>query len=117
MQARAAVADLCTRDERRAVIEARGRCGSARALRDVFVHLAVFIGARPEALYRSDDHLRVELLDVLPGEPHTVEGTGSEVLYEHVAVLHEPLENLLATLALGIDRDRALVVVQHREIQ
>jgi hypothetical protein len=46
-----------------------------------------------------------------------IECTGRKVLDQHVAVLHQPLEHRLAARALTVERDRALVVVQHREIQ
>ena len=117
MQPRAAITDLRAGDERRAVAEASGRGGAAGALRDVLVDLAILVRPRAEALDRGDDHARVELLDVLPGEPHPIECTRSEVLHQHVAVLDQRFEHFLALLMLGVDRDRALVVVEHREIE
>src|SRR6516164_7195299 len=95
MDAGAAVTDLRSGDERWAVIEAGGGGGAAGALRDVLVDLAVDVGTGSEALYRGDDHPRVQLLDALPGEAHAIErarrevlvdlavdvGTGSEALY------------------------------------
>ena len=117
MQPGPGIADLGTGHKRRPIAEAGGRGRSAGALGDVLVDLAIFVWARPEALDRSEDDLRVELLDPRPGEPHAVERTGSEILDHHVTGLHQPLENLLAVGVLGIDRDGALVVVQHREIE
>ena len=96
MQAGAAVADLRAGDQRRTVAEAGGRGRAAGALRDVLVDLAVLVGAGAEALDRGDDHARVELVDVLPGQPHAVERAGREILHQHVAVLDQPLEDLLA---------------------
>ena len=46
-----------------------------------------------------------------------VERAGREVLDQHVAGLDQAVENLLALGVLGVQRDRALVVVQHREIE
>ena len=117
MQAGAAVADLRAGDERRAFAEAGGRGRAAGALRDVLVDLAVLVGAGAEALHRRHDHARVGLVDVLPGQPHAVERAGREVLDQHVAVLDQPLEDFLALGMLGVDGDRALVGVEHREVE
>ena len=111
------VADLRAGHQRRAVAEAGGGGGAARALGDVLVDLAVLVGARPEALDRGVDHRRVQLLDALPGVAHAVEHAGAEVLDQHVARLDQPLQHLLALRVLGVERDGALVVVQHREIE
>ena len=113
----AAVADLRARHQRRPVVETRGRGGAARTLGDVLVHLAFLVGTRPETLHRSDDHARIELLNPLPGEAHAIEGAGREILHQHIAVLHQLLEHLFAAFALGIERHRPLVVIQHGEIQ
>src|SRR6478735_1172712 len=42
---------------------------------------------------------------------------GRKILNQHVANLHQPLEYLQALLVFGIDGDRALVAVQHREVE
>src|SRR5439155_12535250 len=76
VQSGAAVTDLRAGDERRAVAEAGGGGSAAGALRDVLVDLAVFVGARAEALDRRHDHARVGLVDVFPGQPHAVERAG-----------------------------------------
>src|SRR5262249_62105222 len=52
----AAIADLRAGDERRAVAEPAGGGGSARALRDVLLDLAVLVGAGAEAPDRGHDH-------------------------------------------------------------
>ena len=117
MQAGAAVADLCAGDERRPVAEAGGRGRAAGALRDVLVDLAVLIRSGAEALDRGDDHARIELVDVLPGQAHAIERARREILHQHVADLDQFVEHPLAFRMLGIDRDRALVVVEHREIE
>src|SRR5262249_62428573 len=108
MESRSRVADLRAGDERRAVIEPGRRSRAACALRDVLVDLAIFVRARPKALDRRDDHARVERLDMLPGEPHPIERSWGKVLDQHVAVLHQRLENLLTLRVLRIDGDRAL---------
>ena len=117
MQAGAAIADLRAGDERRAVAEAGGRGRAAGALRDVLIDLAVLVGTGAEALHRRDDHARVGLVDVLPGQAHAVERAGREILDQHVAMLDQALEDLLALAVLGVDGDRALVAVEHREIE
>ena len=98
---------------RKPVVEAR----AASALRDVLVDLAVLVGAGAEALDRRDDHARIELVDVLPGEAHAVERAGRKVLHQHVAVPDQALDDLLALRVLAVDGDRALVAVEHREIE
>ncbi len=56
-------------------------------------------------------------MDAFPGKAHAVERARSEILHQHIAGLHQTLEDFLAPRILGIDRDRALVMVQHREIE
>src|SRR6185503_11548852 len=116
MQSGARVADLRTGDERRTLAEAGGRGRAAGALRDVLVDLAVLVWAGAKTLHRGDDHARIELVDVLPGQPHAVERAGREILNQHVAILDQAIEDLAALRVLGVDRDRALVAVEHREI-
>ena len=117
MQAGAGIADLRAGDERRALAEAGGRGRAAGALGDVLVDLAVLVGTGAEALDRGDDHARIELVDMLEGQPHAVERAGREILHQHVAVLHQPVEDFLALGMLGVDGDRALVAVEHGEIE
>src|SRR4051812_45816012 len=52
MQAGAAIADLGAGDERRTFAQTGGRGRAPRALRDVFVNLAVLVRPGPEALHR-----------------------------------------------------------------
>src|SRR5450759_1800872 len=117
MQSGAAVADLRTGDRRRTFAEAGGGGGAACALRDVLVHLAVLVGPGAETLDRGDDHARIELVDVVPGQPHAVERAGGEVLHQHVARLDQRIEHAHALRVLGVDGDRAFVVVEHGEIE
>jgi hypothetical protein len=100
-----------------AIAEAGGRRCAAGALRDVLIDLAVLIGTGTEALDRGNDHLRVDLLDLLEREAHAIEHARSEVLDENVALFHQRGEDFLALRVLGVEGDRALVVVQHGEIQ
>ena len=103
MQPGAAVADLRAGDQRRTLAEAGRRGGAARALRDVLVDLAVLVRTGAEALHRRDDHARVGLVDVLPGQAHAIERAGREILDQHVAVLDQPLEDFLALGVLAVD--------------
>src|SRR5262249_30508882 len=66
VQPGAAVADLGTGHQRRAVAKAGRGSSAARALRDVLVDLAVDVGTRTEPLHRGDDHARIGLVDMLP---------------------------------------------------
>ena len=52
-----------------------------------------------------------------PGDAHPLERARRKVLDQHVAVLDQGIENLLALGVFGVERDRALVVVQHREVE
>ena len=113
----AAVADLGAGDHRHVVAEPGGGRRAAGALGDVLVDLAVLVGAGAEALDRGHDHARVQLPHPVPAEPHAVERAGREVLDQHVAGLHQALKHLLAGLVLGVELDRALVVVEHGEIE
>jgi len=117
MQPGAAVADLRAGDQRQAVAEAGGGGRAAGALRDVLVHLAIFIGAGTEALDGGDDQPRVDLSDGFPGKTHAVEHAGAEVFHQHVARRHQRGQHLLASGVLGVEGNGALVVVEHGEIQ
>ena len=70
-----------------------------------------------EALDRSQDHLRVQLLDALPGKSHAVQRAGAEVLHHHVGLLDQLLQHFLAFLLLRVQGQGALVGVEHREVQ
>src|SRR5579863_1779625 len=117
MQSGAGIADLSAGDERRPLPEAGGRGRTARALGDVLVHFTVLVRPRTEALDRRHDHTRVELMDMLERQTHAVERAGSEVLNEHIASLHQPVEHLLAFGIFGIDGDRAFAAVEHGEVE
>jgi hypothetical protein len=69
-------------------------------LGDVLVNLAILVGAGPEALHRGNDHARVELVDVLPGEAHAIERSRRKIFNQHVAMLDQPFKNLLALAIL-----------------
>src|SRR5216683_2220334 len=117
METGAGIADLRAGDQRRAVVEAGGRGGATGALGDVLVDLAILVGTGTEALDRSNNHARVQFLDALPGEAHAIEHAGGEILHQHVAMLDQRLEHLFALGGLGVEGDRALVVVEHGEIE
>src|SRR5665213_2538084 len=117
MQPGAAVADLRAGDERQSVAESGGRCRTAGALRDVLIHLAILKGTRTETLDRGHDQFRIDALDLLPGKSHAVEHARPEVFHQHVAALDQRGQDFLALRVLGVERDRALVVVEHGEIQ
>src|SRR5262245_18570437 len=117
MQAGTGIADLRASDKGWAVAEAGGGGRAPRALGNVLVDLAVLVGAGAEPLDGGIDHARIELLDALPREPHTIERAGRKVLDQYVAPLHQALEDLHALAVLAVDGDGTLVVVQHREIE
>jgi hypothetical protein len=62
-------------------------------------------------------HARIDFLDPLPAEAHAVDRAGCEVLHHHIAGLDQLLEDLLAGRGLGVERDAALVAVQHGEVE
>src|SRR5437879_4022175 len=87
-------------------------------MRHVFVGLEIGVrAARAEALDRAHHDARVQLVDLLPGEAEPVEHPGSEILHDDVALPQEVDEHRLAFSALHVDHDRALVAVEHREVQ
>jgi hypothetical protein len=104
-------------DQRRPVAEAGGRGRAAGTLRHVLIDLAVLVRARAKALHRGDDHARVELVDVLPGQSHAVERARGKVLHQHVAFLDQAVEDFFALRVLAVDGDRALATVEHGEIE
>ena len=77
----------------------------------------MFIRTWTEAFDRRDDHARVELLNVLPSDAHAVERAWCKVLNQYVATFDQGVEDLFALGFFGVKRNRALVVVEHREIQ
>src|SRR6266403_136584 len=113
----AAVADLRAGDQRQAVAKAGGRSRAAGALRDVFIHFAVFVRTGAESLDRGHNQFWIDALNLLPRKSHAIEHAGAEILHQHVAFLHQRGEDFLALGILGVERDRALVVVEHGEIQ
>ena len=117
MDAGAGIADLGAGHQRDA-IDLPGRGGrAARALRDVLIDLAVFERAGPESFDRGIDHSRIDLLYFLPRKAHAIDRAGRVVLHHHVAFFDQLREDLVAGFGLRIQRDAALVAVQHREIQ
>src|SRR5262245_16740718 len=117
MQAGTAVSDLCAGNERRPVSEAGRRRRAAGALGHVLINLAVLVRPGSETFHGGIDHAWIEFLDALPGKAHAIECPGCEILHEHIAPFHQALEDLHALLVFAVDRDRALVMVQHGEIE
>src|SRR5712672_895273 len=113
----AAVADLRAGDQRQSVAKAGGRSRAAGALRDILIDLAVLVRPGTKTLDRGHDQFRIDGLNLLPGKSHAIEHAGAEILHQHVAFLHQRGEDFLALGILGVERDRALVVVEHGEIQ
>ena len=70
-----------------------------------------------EALDRCQDHLGVEFLDAFPGKAHAVQGAGAEVLNQHIAFFDQLFQYSLAFRFFGVQRQRALVAVEHGEVQ
>jgi hypothetical protein len=70
-----------------------------------------------EALHGGQDHPGIEFLDAGPGEAHPVQRPGAEILDHHVGILDQLLQHFLAGLGLGVQRQRALVRVEHREVE
>ncbi len=114
---RSGVADLGGRHKRRPIAKAGGRCGAANALGGVLIDFVILVRPRPEALHRRQDHARVQLLDAGPAEPHAVERPGREILDENVASFDQSDEGVESRRVLGVERNRALVVVQHGEVE
>src|SRR4051812_10674079 len=118
MQPGARVADLRAGDERRAVRHAGGAHRPAHRLRNVFIRLEVRVrSGGAETLDRAHDNLRIDLADLLPGKAEALEHAWAEVLHDDVALLQEVDEYLLALARLHVDGDRALVAVEHREVE
>ena len=117
MNAGARIADLRAGDERRAVVESGGARRAAGALGDVLVDFAVFVGTGAEAFDRSIDQARVELVNRFPGKALPIQGAGREVLDHNVAALDQLAKHFFTFFMLGVDRNTALVAVEHGEIQ
>ncbi len=118
MHARSRVADLRTRHDRGTVDEATRAHGSAHRLGNVLVGFERGVWALgAETLDGSHDNARVDLVDLLPAKAKAIEHTRPEILHHDVAGFDEVCEYLFALVVLEVDGDRALVAVQHREIE
>ena len=53
----------------------------------------------------------------LPRKAHPVKHTGCEIFDQHITGFDQMLENLFAFRVFGIERNRALVVIEHGEIK
>ena len=52
-----------------------------------------------------------------PGDAHAVHGAGGEILDQHITGFDQFVQDLFALGLLGVQRDGALVVVEHGEVQ
>ena len=118
VKAGAGIADLRAGDKRCAIGNTGGAHRAAHRLRHVFIGLEFRVRAgRTEAFDRADHDLRIDLVNFFPGETQPLQHAGAEVLHHDVALLQQVDKHFLALRRLHVDRDRALVAVQHREIQ
>ena len=111
------IADARAGNQWYSIAKTRRRSCPAGALGDVFVGLAVFEPTWSEPLHRRDDDLGVDRVDFFPREPHPVERAGGEILDEDVADFDERLQHVVTIWVLGVQRNRTLVAVHHREVQ
>ncbi len=72
--------------------------------------------AREEALARMADHLRVRGCDRRRAQAEPVHRAGADVLQHHVRARRQVARDREPLLRLRIERHRALVAVEHREI-
>ena len=114
MDAREEVADRGAGLGRRAVLVA-GRVGDAAHRLDGDVHGGeIAIGAvEAEARAAAIDQARVELVQHVPAEAQAIHHARGEVLDQHVGLLDQREEDLLAARLLEIEHYRLLVGVQH----
>src|SRR5205085_7363890 len=97
MHAGVAVAERRSADRGRTIPKAGRRGSATRALRHVVIDTDVLVrGAFTEALDRSENNPRVELLNMLPAEPHPVHCAWAEVLDQHVGLADQLLHDRLA---------------------
>src|SRR5258706_15517875 len=111
------IADLRAGHQRRAVVEPGGARRAAGTLGDILVNFAVLVRAGAEPFDRSVDQARVKFVNYFPGKTLTVERTGREILHHHVAGFDQLAKNFFAFFMFRVDRDTALVAVEHGEIQ
>ncbi len=79
---------------------------------------AALVGGRAGAAIARDraiDQAGIDLRQHVVAEPELFERALAEVLDQHVGVAHHPQQHLLALGRLQVERDRALVAVQHQE--
>src|SRR3954451_13437009 len=117
MDSGAGVTDLRASRDRRTVLEAGGRHGPTHRLRDDFVGLEVEVPSRTEALDGGIDQARVDLAQPLPGEAEPIDDARSEVLHEDIDPRHQIGEDPVALWGLHVQRDAALVAIEHCEVQ
>src|SRR5258708_19875679 len=96
MHAGVAVAERRSADRRRTIPKPGRRGAAARALRHVVINTDILIrGAFAEALDRPENNPRVELLNMLPAQPHPVHRAWPEVLDQHIGLADKLLHDRL----------------------
>src|SRR5207245_5052062 len=117
MHAGVAVTEGRSADRRRTIPKAGRRGAAAGALRHVVINTDVLIRrAWAEALDRSEDDPRIELLNVLPAKPHPVHRAWPEVLDQHVGLADKLLHDRLAFGRPCVNLQRPVVAVELCEI-
>ena len=100
------------------LVQSRGAHGTAHGLRDILIGLELRVRAfAAKPLDGGHDDSGIDLVDPLPPEAEPIQNTRPEVLHQHVAALHQPGKDLFALVVLQVHGDRALVAVQHREVE
>src|SRR6516165_9538408 len=117
MNAAAGIANLRAGAGRWAVFKTGGAHRPAHRLSDGFVGFTFEVWAGAESFDGGVDDARIDFPDSLPGETLAVEHSRTEIFDHHVRTAEQFNQDLLALFGLEIERDAALVTVQHGEIQ
>jgi len=56
-------------------------------------------------------------MDFFPRKPQTIQHTGAKIFHHDVAFFEQIDKHFFALRRFHVDRDRALVAIEHREIQ
>ena len=109
--------DLRSGGQRRAFLEPGCAHRPAHGLRDHFVRLVVGVRTVAKTLDGSEDQPRVDALQLVPPEAHTLDRAGAEVLGKDVEPRQQLSKDPLALRGLHVQRDAPLVAVEHREVE